>query len=41
MDMNFYVILWKTQWEEFVEHIKQEYYLEDTYEQKYMQWKLL
>ena len=31
----------KPTWEEFVEHIKQEYYPEDTYEQKYMQWRLL
>ena len=31
----------KPTWEEFVEHIKQEYYPEDTYEQKYMQWQLL
>ena len=31
----------KPTWGEFVEHIKQEYYPEDTYEQKYMQWQLL
>lgn len=31
----------KPTWEEFVKHIKQEYYLKDTYEQKYMQWQLL
>ena len=31
----------KPSWEEFVEHIKQEYYPEDTYEQKYIQWQLL
>ena len=31
----------KPTWEEFFEHIKQEYYPEDTYEQKYIQWKLL
>jgi hypothetical protein len=31
----------KPTWEEFVEHIKQEYYPEDSYEQKYIQWQLL
>ena len=31
----------KPTWEKIVEHIKQEYYPEDTYEQKYMQWPLL
>ena len=31
----------KPTWKEFVEHIKQEYYPEDSYEQKYIQWQLL
>ena len=40
--MKFYAMFdGKPTWEEFVEYIKQEYYLEDTYEQKYMQWQLL
>ena len=42
-DGHEFVVLFdgKPTWKEFVEHIKQEHYTEDSYEQKYMQWQLL